>query len=69
MTSRIRDVYETGDATRGETAMSINLAHDRISGTYSLEVFNLITGQNAFVVTDSSELLRLRDAITKELAH
>lgn len=64
----VRMLYETGDKYADRTGQSIALGHDQESDMFGFSVVNVPEGMNAYAVLDRTELLALRDAITRRLA-
>ncbi len=64
----IRDIYKTPPDQAVVTGMAICAGRDDATGIFGVAVFNNLEGVNAFALFEADELLRLRDAITKELA-
>jgi hypothetical protein len=65
---KIRDVYVTDSEYCVMTGMAVNLGRDGVTDTFGLGVHNLVDGTCGLVILEKEELMRLRDAITKELA-
>lgn len=68
MSGTPRVFYSTPKEVSARTGDLVRIAKDDTNGLFGISVYNTKRGHDAFVIIDRDELMRLRDAITKELA-